>query len=128
MAEKNKGGRPKLHIDVDQFEQLCALQCTEEEIASVLHVSVDTLERFCKAEYKQCFAEIYEEKRNVGRTSLRRSQWKMSETNPTMAIWLGKQYLGQTDKQEKRIEVNSDGFLEALKTPTDNKEDGIVEQ
>ena len=24
----------------------------------------------------------------------------MAENNPTMAIWLGKQYLGQRDKQE----------------------------
>ena len=27
-------------------------------------------------------------------------QFKMADTNPTMAIWLGKQYLGQSDKRE----------------------------
>ncbi len=33
--------------------------------------------------------------------SLRRLQWKAAkENNVTMLIWLGKQYLGQTDKQE----------------------------
>lgn len=31
-----------------------------------------------------------------------------------MAIWLGKQYLEQTDKQEQKVEIGSDGFLEAL--------------
>lgn len=129
MAEtKNVGGRPQKVIDKKQFEKLCALHCTEEEIASVLDVSADTIERWCVKEYGTSFAEVYAEKKGIGKMSLRRSQWKMSETNPTMAIWLGKQYLGQTDKQEKRIEVNSDGFLEALKVPTDNKEDSIVEQ
>ena len=29
--------------------------------------------------------------------SLRRTQFKLAEKNPTMAIWLGKQYLGQRD-------------------------------
>ena len=28
----------------------------------------------------------------------------MAKKNPTMAIWLGKQYLGQTDKQELKAE------------------------
>ena len=32
--------------------------------------------------------------------SLRRNQFKLSETNVTMAIFLGKQYLGQSDKIE----------------------------
>ena len=129
MAETKRGrGRPQAEIDKKQFEKLCALHCTQEEIAGVLDVSADTIERWCEREYGTNFAEIYEVKKGIGKMSLRRSQWKMSETNPTMAIWLGKQYLGQTDKQEKRIEVNSDGFLEALKTPTDNKEDSIVEQ
>jgi hypothetical protein len=36
-----------------------------------------------------------------GRMSLRRLQWKKAqEGNTTMLIWLGKQYLGQSDKQE----------------------------
>ncbi|MBQ0061347.1 MAG: hypothetical protein KBT15_06205 [Bacteroidales bacterium] len=35
--------------------------------------------------------------------SLRRSQMKMAETNPTMAIWLGKQYLGQKDNRDLNV-------------------------
>lgn len=107
--------RPRKEINRKQFEQLCALQCTEEEIASVLDVCTDTLEKWCKREYKMYFSEVFREKRNLGKVSLRRNQMKLSETNPTMAIFLGKQYLGQTDKREERIEVGADGFLEALK-------------
>lgn len=107
--------RPRKEINRKQFESLCAIQCTEEEIASVCDVSVDTLERWCKREYRRSFAEVFNEKRAGGKASLRRNQWKLSETNPTMAIWLGKQYLDQTDKREEKVEIGSDGFLEALR-------------
>ena len=107
--------RPRKEINQKQFESLCAIQCTEEEMAAVLDVSVDTLERWCKRTYKRGFAEVFAEKRANGRASLRRNQWKLSETNPTMAIFLGKQYLGQTDKREDKIEIGADGFIEALR-------------
>ena len=106
--------RPRKEINQKQFESLCMIQCTEEEIAAVCDVSVDTLERWTKRTYGRCFAEVYAEKRAGGKASLRRNQWKLSETNPTMAIWLGKQYLDQTDKREEKVEIGSDGFLEAL--------------
>ena len=35
--------------------------------------------------------------------SLRRLQFRMAEKSPAMAIWLGKQYLGQTDKIDQQI-------------------------
>lgn len=79
-----------------------------------MDVSVDTLERWTRRTYRRRFAEVFNEKRAGGKASLRRNQWKLSETNPTMAIWLGKQYLEQTDKQEQKVEIGSDGFLEAL--------------
>ena len=84
-------------INKDQFEKLCALQCTEQEIASFFDVSVDSLERFCKREYDCRFAEVFKKKRDVGKISLRRTQFKQAEKSTSMAIWLGKQYLGQTD-------------------------------
>jgi hypothetical protein len=93
-------GRPKIKIDKNQFEKLCGLQCTLAEIASFFNCSDDTIERWCQSEYKEKFAEVFRQKRGKGQISLRRSQWKLSETNPTMAIWLGKQYLGQRDNIE----------------------------
>lgn len=107
--------RPRKEIKKEQFEKLCALQCTEEEICAVLGVCTDTLEKWCKETYKLRFSEVFKEKRCIGHVSLRRSQMKLAETNPTMAIFLGKNYLGQTDKREEKIEVGADGFLEALK-------------
>ena len=90
-------GRPPKEIDQKQFENLCGLQCTEEEICGVLSCDEATLNRWCKETYGVGFSQIYKEKRQGGKASLRRQQFKIAETNATMAIWLGKQYLGQTD-------------------------------
>lgn len=87
-------------IKKETFESLCAIQCTKEEISAVLQVSEDTLERWCKNTYNKSFAVIFAEKRQNGKASLRRSQWKLAEKNPTMSIWLGKQYLRQRDNIE----------------------------
>lgn len=112
---KNKGGRPKAEIDQTTFEKLCGLQCTLIEISGWFGVSEDTIENWCKSTYKKGFSEVFQAKRSSGLISLRRNQWKQSETNPTMAIFLGKQYLGQVDRVESKTTIESDGFIEALK-------------
>jgi hypothetical protein len=92
-------GRPIIEIDWVQFEKLCAIFCTLEEIASWFDCSADTIERACKRHYNETFAEIYKKKMSKGKVSLRRKQFEMAMAgNTTMAIWLGKQYLGQKDK------------------------------
>jgi len=81
-----------------QVCSLCAIQCTAEEIASVLGISVDTLERRIYERDGLRFAEFFKIKRKAGFASLRRMQWKKSQSDDTtMLIWLGKQYLGQKD-------------------------------
>lgn len=108
--------KPLKEIDKKQFELLCGLQCTEEEICSFFDVTDKTLTRWCKRTYKKRFSEVFKQKRQRGHVSLRRSQFKLSESNPTMAIWLGKQYLGQKDGSRVTEEISaSDGFIEALK-------------
>jgi hypothetical protein len=92
-----KMGRPKIDIDIDQFEKLCNIQCTKEEIAGWFNCSEDTIENFCKKEYKETFSAVFKRHSGKGKVSLRRNQFKLSETNVTMAIFLGKQYLGQKD-------------------------------
>ena len=87
--------RPKIKLNYELIEKLSTIQCTQEEIASMVGVSVDTLQRDSE------FCGIYKKGIEGGKMSLRRLQWKLADKgNVTMAIWLGKQYLGQTDKQE----------------------------
>lgn len=89
--------RPKVEIDKEQFEKLCAMQCTSKEIAGYFQCSHDTIERWVKDNYDKTFIEVFEEKRVGGLISLRRSQFRLAETNAAVAIWLGKQLLGQKD-------------------------------
>ena len=90
--------RPKKVINQKQFESLCAIQCTQEEICNVLDVCDETLTRWCKEVYNLSFSEVFRQKRDLGKTSLRRNQWKLAENgNSTMQIWLGKQILKQSE-------------------------------
>ncbi len=94
-------GRPKFNIDYDAVKKLSSIQCTQEEIASYLGCSVDTLQRDNE------FCGIYKDGMNEGRASLRRKQWKAVEDgNTTMLVWLGKQYLKQKDKIENEHKGN----------------------
>ena len=116
--------RPRKNIDKNFFENLCALQCTLQEIASAFDCSEDTIERWCERTYGTGFAEVFKQKRGRGKISLRRSQFKLAEKNAAMAIWLGRQYLGQTDCPAENIETeDSDAFFGAAglgnETPND---------
>ena len=96
-----KMGRPQKQIDKEIFEKLCNIQCTQEEIAGVFECSIDTINRWCKRTYKETFADIYKKKSASGKMSLRRWQFDTAKRgNATMQIWLGRQYLGQTDRTE----------------------------
>lgn len=97
--------RPKKEIDIELVKNLASIFCTVEEIAAMVGVSKDTLERR--------YAAIIKEGKERGKASLRRLQWKIAQGgNASMAIFLGKQYLGQADKldftEEVGIEFTSD--------------------
>ena len=97
-----KGHTPaKDKINKEDFEKLCNLWCTLTEIAEFFGVSEDTLEDWCKDTYQETFSETYKKKNSKGKIALRRWQMKSAEKgNVTMQIWLGKQYLGQKEKEE----------------------------
>ena len=93
-------GRPQKEIDPEQFEALCEIQCTLPEIASVLRCSEKTIERWTQRTYKMSFVDAYKKFSANGKTSLRRYQFELAKKNASMAIFLGKQYLGQRDQPE----------------------------
>lgn len=101
-----KGDTPAQdRIDKKKFEAMCAIMCTQEEIANIFDVDADTLNAWCKQTYGDTFSVIYKKKSSNGKMSLRRFQFKQAEKNSTMAIWLGKQWLGQKDYQEAELAV-----------------------
>lgn len=115
MSEKNLGGRPKIEINQEVFEGLCRLQCTKVEMCNFFEVDEKTLTRWCKETYGLGFSDIREEKASVGKVSLRRMQYRSAESgNVTMQIWLGKQWLDQTDRQDIKQEVTQENSFSKL--------------
>ncbi len=111
MSDK-KNGRPVKEIDFDKLDLLCQIHCTAQEVVSHLNmldadVSYNTVERRIKEKFGMTFGEYIAQKHNAyAKPKLRRLQWNAAEAgNVSMLIWLGKQYLGQSDKQE----VTGDG-------------------
>lgn len=95
--------RPRIEIDEENFKKLCGLQCTLAEIASFFNCSEDTIENWCKRTLKMSFSDAFKKHSAAGKMSLRRYQFKMAEHNCAMAIFLGKNWLGQSDKIEQTI-------------------------
>ena len=100
-------GRPRIEIDWKEFDKLCGLQCTLEEIAGWFNCSIDTIENRVKEVHGITFSEYFSQKRSSGRISLRRKQYEAAMSgNTALLIWLGKQYLNQSDKQDQNISVS----------------------
>jgi hypothetical protein len=109
-------------------DKLCAMQATREEIINFIGISEDTMERACKREHKCNFAVYFAQKRTPGRISLRRKQWQkaVEDGDIAMLIFLGKQYLDQSDR--RREEVSGPGgtperiIVEYVNAPPENTE------
>lgn len=90
---------PRKKIDVEQVRKLAAIHCTNEEIASIVGCSKDTLERRCAA--------ILKDGRAAGKMSLKRKQYELAMSgNVTMLIWLGKILLGQRE-ENSAVTINN---------------------
>ena len=96
---------PKIIFTKDQWKQIenmASYACTGEEIAHIVQVDYDTLDSRIQEKYHLSTSDFLKKYQAPGKMSLRRQQYKsaLEDKNITMLIWLGKQHLGQTDKQE----------------------------
>ena len=110
--------RPLKEIDAKQFEKLCGLQCTKLEICVWFDITDKTLESWCKRTYGKGFSETFEEKRAAGKISLRRAQYELAlKGNATMLIWLGRNYLGQSEDVtvKANVALDDDGLSKSLR-------------
>ena len=112
-------GRPKKDLTDKEWssvDYMCMIHCTGEEIAGVLGMDYDTLNRNCKEQKGCLISEYIKQHQNGGKMSLRRAQWKSAEGgNVTMQIWLGKQWLGQKDQQDIVVQNVDDSVREMEK-------------
>lgn len=110
----SRTGRPKRKIDFELVEKLAQIHCSIREIAAFINIPESTLKN------REDFQTHYKKGLEVGKMSLRRIQFKMAERSAAMAIWLGKQYLGQQENNT----IDDDWITEELeildKTETQN--------
>jgi TctA family transporter len=90
-------GRPAFAFTpevLDKIEKLASIMCTLQEIGDIIGCSHDTIQRNQKA--KEAI------KRGIAnaKQSIRKTQFDIATklNSSIMAMWLGKVYLGQTDK------------------------------
>jgi len=96
-------GRPKIKIDSDQVENLAEFGCTTLEIAKFFKCDESTVRKRYKAEMLSG--------REKMKIKLRQIQFKLAENNAAMSIFLGKNYLAQTDRQSIDLTGNLETVL-----------------
>ena len=93
----DKGGRPAFEFSpkvLQQIQDLASYMCTKEEVANIIGCHRTTLYRNEQA------LEAYNKGVNVAKQKIRKTQFDIATklNSSIMAMWLGKVYLGQTDK------------------------------
>jgi hypothetical protein len=100
-------------IEFNGWDQLDALVVWSDEnyCAERLGVSRDTLAARIKERTGLSFPEYKEQKKSAMRTNLRKKQYDVAMAgNVSMLIWLGKNELGQKDKLDSDIKIESNGI------------------
>jgi len=119
---KNPVGRPPKEFNIELAERLAHIQCTQDEIAAAFDMTEVTLDTKLKEHNYVNFLDFYKTNGAGGKRSVRRNQFKIMEGgNSTMAIWLGKQLLGQSDNPVHGNEDTATPFVFKQAEPKDDE-------
>ena len=119
------GGPPRKDFDWFLVESLAQAECSEEFIARKLvekdgvpvdqitfknvQAKIKLLQRRIKERWDCSFVQFRDKMLEGWRQELRNLQKDAARKgNTAMLVWLGKQYLGQTDKLEQKQEVKAE--------------------
>ncbi|MFI4973729.1 MAG: hypothetical protein ACHP84_04220 [Caulobacterales bacterium] len=104
VAEKVMGRPPVLYATEETLKRIARLgkiQCTVREVAAALGVAESTLMLFFNDVPEA--RDVYEDAKLAGMKSLRRVQFDHAKKNVAMAIFLGKNYLDQSDRNDVKL-------------------------
>lgn len=106
-------GRPEKPVDEKLFWKLVEIPfATKDNVAHALDVSPDTLLRWVQDRYGIDFATIKTQKMDGLKLKLAGRQYEEAMSGNTgMLIWLGKQWLGQTDKMEQKVQATNETIV-----------------
>lgn len=117
MAAQKGNKLAEKHIDWDFIDSLLKIACNAMEISAMLGVSDDTLNNHCKKEKGYTFSDYIKRGMSDYKIGIRRAQYRsamgvpkkdddgnvigwLQQPSVAMQIFLGKNYLGQSDKQD----------------------------
>jgi hypothetical protein len=83
-------------IHTKDIERIARLQCSRKEAAAFLGIRASQFDRLLRKDERVRAA--WEKGQELGKISLRRKQMRLASVNAPMAIFLGKNILGQKDK------------------------------
>ena len=129
-ASSGRGPGAPRKIDTDDpkvlatLKGLGAIQATIRECAAVLGIASRTMDDVLKRSPEA--REIYEDGKAEGRASLRRLQFRLAEQgSAAMAIFLGKNLLGQADRQDHTLAAPDGGPVKHEVSALDHLESRI---
>jgi hypothetical protein len=101
-------GNKKIELDFKLLRSYCEAGCTQEEILSALNISPKTLYTRVEEEFGVTWKQFYYAARDRGLADLRLAQHEkaVNQGNMFMLIWLGKQRLGQYDRQAIAVQTD----------------------
>lgn len=117
-------GRPRKAFDWELVDTMATLQASEEFVAETLckkdgnHLYTDRdirakvvlLQRRVRERFKCTYVQYRDQKLAQTKMKLRQLQWKSAQAgNVTMQIWLGKNLLDQTDKNNTTHSLGGEG-------------------
>lgn len=112
-----------INIDWDQVAYWLEARCSGSQIADIIGIHENTLYERCKTDLGLEFVAFKAKNRSKGEQNLRLAQYEsaVKDKDRGMQIWLGKQWLGQTDKSQNTIDIPQ---MKIVNITTD----GITEQ
>jgi hypothetical protein len=94
-------GRPKAIIDWNKVDKMLQAHCDGVGIAGLLGIHPNVLYKACEEEKKCNFSEYRQLKQSEGKELLRQTMFSNAmKGDKALQIWLSKQYLGMSEKQE----------------------------
>lgn len=103
---KKEVGAPRKEINWEVVDAVLQYKASLIDVADLCDVHPDTLKNRIKEKYDMNFKEYRDKKMSKMRLKLSQKQFEIAmRGNVRMLIWLGKQYLGQSEKVEQTTEI-----------------------
>ena len=116
-----KIGPPEKEIEWKVLDSILQYGANLVDCAEMIGVSEDTIQRRIKALHDCTFSEYRQKKMGRMRMKLLQKQYEMAIGGSVpLLIWMGKQHLGQADKQEHGVSKEAGDMIRLAYRLPDN--------